>query len=109
LERAHMTTEAFNQVKTTIQSLYADEIMDLKKVFDREVQDKTGAKDALHTVIDKVRDETPRYAECGSVHVVKNGKTKLGRQKYICKDCGKSYSDTRNSIAASSKKPNRVS
>ena len=73
-----MTTEVFNQVKTTIQSIYADELMDFKKVFDREVQDKTGAKDALHTVIDKDRDETPHCAECGSVHVVKNGKPKLG-------------------------------
>ncbi len=103
-----MTPEAFNQVKDTIQTMFADEIMDFKKVFDREVLDKTGAKDALHTVIDKERNEPQYCAECGSVHIVKNGKTKQGRQKYMCKDCGKSHSDTWNSITASSKKPYHV-
>ena len=29
--------------------------------------------------------------ECGSVAIVKNGYTKLGRQRYRCKDCGKSF------------------
>jgi len=103
-----MTPLEFNQMKDTVQNMFADELMDFKKVFDREFSSKTGAKDAMHTVIDKERSETPHCVECGSLHIVKNGKTKQGRQKYMCKDCGKSYSDTRGSITASSKKPYQV-
>jgi len=103
-----MTPEAFARTKEAVQNMFADEIMDFKKVFDREVSNKTAAKDAMHTVIHKERSETPYCAACGSVHIVKNGKTKQGRQKYMCKDCGKSFSDTRDSITASSKKPYHV-
>ena len=35
---------------------------------------------------------------CGSVHFVKNGFNRKHRQKYLCKDCGKIFSDTTNSI-----------
>ena len=26
--------------------------------------------------------------ECGSIHIVRNGKTKKGSPRYLCKDCG---------------------
>ena len=35
---------------------------------------------------------------CGATHVVRNGKRKDGTQKYICKDCGKSFVITTNII-----------
>lgn len=35
---------------------------------------------------------------CGSFHFVKNGFNKKHRQKYLCRDCGKIFSDTTNSI-----------
>jgi|AntRauTorcE11898_2_1112593.scaffolds.fasta_scaffold18894_1 transposase-like protein len=103
-----MHTPELNLIRQNITELFADEIVDLKKDIDREALNKTEAKDALHKVIDKERSESRYCDHCGSVHVVKNGKTPVGRQKYMCKDCGKSYSDTRNSIIASSKKPYHV-
>ena len=33
----------------------------------------------------KITDECTR---CGSINLVKNGRTKKGKQKYHCKDCG---------------------
>ena len=41
---------------------------------------------------------------CGATHVVRNGKRKDGAQKYICKDCGKSFVITTNSIVSGTRK-----
>ena len=30
---------------------------------------------------------------CGCIHVVRNGHRKDGTQRYVCKDCGKSFVD----------------
>lgn len=40
---------------------------------------------------------------CISFLIYKNGKTKDGKQKYICRDCHKSFSDNNNSIVFKSK------
>lgn len=40
---------------------------------------------------------------CGSTHVIKNGK-KDGIQRYLCKDCHKTFGNTHSSIVKSSKK-----
>lgn len=41
--------------------------------------------------------------KCGSFHLVKNGKSK-GHQYFICKDCGKSFVEYKNTIFSSTKK-----
>ena len=46
--------------------------------------------------------ECPR---CKGKHINKNGKTKLERQRYICSDCGKSFSEMTGSPFMYSKKP----
>ena len=103
-----MQTQELNQLRQTIQTLFPDEITDLKNDFDREFFEKTGSKDALHQVIKKERKQPHFCDECGSLHIVKNGKTSTKRQKYRCVDCGKSCSDTYKSISASSKKPYHI-
>lgn len=35
---------------------------------------------------------------CGSIHFKKNGTDKNGRQRFMCKDCGKTFGVTNNSI-----------
>lgn len=40
---------------------------------------------------------------CGKSHIIKNGK-KDGIQRYLCKDCGKTFGNTHNTILKSSKK-----
>ena len=39
---------------------------------------------------------------CGSVKSIKNG-TRNGRQRYLCKDCGKTFGDTNGTVAFRSK------
>lgn len=45
---------------------------------------------------------------CGSIHVLRNGHRKDGTQRYVCRDCGKSFVITTNSIASGSRKALRV-
>lgn len=40
--------------------------------------------------------------KCGSVHICKNG-TRNGKQRYKCKDCGKSFGDTAGTVVFKSK------
>jgi len=41
---------------------------------------------------------------CGSIHVVRNGKRKDRTQRYLCRDCGKSFVATINSITSGTRK-----
>lgn len=41
---------------------------------------------------------------CGCTHVVRNGTRKDGTQRYLCRDCGKSFVVTSNSIVAGTHK-----
>jgi len=40
---------------------------------------------------------------CGNSHVVKNG-TNCGTQRYLCRECGKSFGETENTILKDTKK-----
>ena len=42
---------------------------------------------------------------CEHSHVVKNGKSKTGMQHYICRECGKAFSASTNTILQNSGKP----
>lgn len=42
---------------------------------------------------------------CGCMHISRFGHTKDGKQRYICKDCGKTFTITTNSIASGTRKP----
>ena len=41
---------------------------------------------------------------CSGTHICRNGKTKSGRQRYICRDCGKTFVITTNSILSGTTK-----
>lgn len=41
---------------------------------------------------------------CGSTSFVKNGKDRHGHTRYICKDCGKTFSDTTNTVVSGTHK-----
>ncbi len=41
---------------------------------------------------------------CGCIHIVRNGHRKDGTQRYICRNCGKSFVAASNSIVSSTKK-----
>lgn len=45
---------------------------------------------------------------CGHIHVVKNGKSSTGMQHYLCRNCGKAFSASTNTILQYSCKPLHV-
>lgn len=77
-------------------------------------------KTALKIALSKTAHHNPRQLEefvtserfakgrvcphCGCVHVVRNGKRPDGIQKYLCRDCGKSFVITSNTIVSGTRK-----
>lgn len=53
--------------------------------------------------MDSSTDKVIYCPKCGSFHLVKNGKNK-GHQYFICKDCGKTFVEYKNTIFSSTKK-----
>lgn len=88
-----------------IDTLCADEIEALEQHVNHLKTKMDGQSDAIHRIIQRERaNQRLACPKCGSTHFVKNGKTVAGRQKNICRDCKKSFSDTTNSIVHSTKK-----
>lgn len=77
-------------------------------------------KTALRIALSKTAHHNPRQLEefvtserfskgracphCGCLHVVRNGKRADGTQKYLCRDCGKSFVITSNTIVSGTRK-----
>ncbi len=56
------------------------------------------------TLIEAEIREKPGCAYCGSGHVVKNGSRKDGTQRYLCRDCKKSFILSSNSLTSRTRK-----
>lgn len=53
----------------------------------------------LEAYLTKQRFAAGRFCPiCGGAHVVRNGRRKSGAQKFICKDCGKTFSISKNTV-----------
>jgi predicted Zn finger-like uncharacterized protein len=97
--------EIYDRLKT----LCADEIQAVQGYFSQLKQERSKAGNALHGILGRERtNRTLACPQCGSVHFVKNGKTAQSRQKYRCRECKKSFSNTTDSITHSTKKSYRV-
>lgn len=92
------------ELEQLLKTLCADELVELKSILEKNLNYIVSAKDSNHKIIK--RERTVNYCPiCGSTHIVKNGVRKeTNRQKYMCKDCKKSFSDTTNTITFHSKK-----
>lgn len=86
-----------NELKELVRSLCADEadiLMDLLPSVKK-------LKESNQKIIKRER-KSILCPDCKSSSISKNG-TKDGKQRYICKDCHKSFSDSNNSIVYKSK------
>ena len=60
---------------------------------------------SMEKYIEEIRFADDRVCpHCGCVQVVRNGKRKDGTQRYLCRDCGKSFVITANTIVHGTKK-----
>ena len=77
--------------------------------------ERAAALAELKSLIDRERfalaaEDVGRAAcrECGSLSTVKRGKTAAGTQRYLCKDCGRSFTVSAASVFARSKLPSET-
>lgn len=75
-----------------------DLINELNKLSIKNYVDVFSFIKSLNSPIESNSDVCIFCPQCGSVHFVKNGKTNKGVQRYICRDCDKSFCDTSNTI-----------
>ncbi|MCR4798217.1 MAG: hypothetical protein K5853_07185, partial [Lachnospiraceae bacterium] len=72
-----------------------------------EPADKTTKKDReikQPTLIEGEPHDKPVCVYCGSGHVVKNGSRKDGTQRFLCRDCKKSFLLSSNSLTSRTRK-----
>lgn len=64
-----------------------------------------GKESILAAIREKVNDNTSLCPHCKSINVVRNGTNKrTGNQRFLCRDCGKSFSATTGTVLFSLKK-----
>ena len=73
--------------------------------FTRMLTNKTTAVATISDLVTKERFVNGYVCPlCGSIHIVRNGKRKDGKQRYLCRDCTKSFVATVNSVASGTRK-----
>ena len=69
------------------------------------VQSRDSSTDDIDDYVEKNRFSNGRVCVyCGSVHVVRNGHRKDGTQRYLCRDCNRSFVVNANSVTANTRK-----
>lgn len=92
------------ELEQLLNALCADELVELKSILEKNLNKIVSAKDSNHKIIKRER-KVNCCPICGSCHIVKNGVRKdTNRQKYLCRNCKKCFSDTTNTIAFHSRK-----
>lgn len=74
-----------------IKNLAPVELEYIKSIINKLVNDKINEETTNNENLEKNIEKCPY---CCSRHIVKNGTNKKHRQKYICKECHKTFSDT---------------
>lgn len=97
-------------IQEFVNNLCADELGSLFTLIKSQGDEIVSSKVSNHNIIHRERKNNfqGKCPLCGSVEVIRHGRTKSNRQRYMCKDCKKSFSDTTNTIAYHSKQPYNV-
>ncbi len=96
--------DKFAKILTLLKSLSADYLEKLITILTEELEDTNSIKGIV---------ENERFADgrvcpiCGCTHIVRNGH-RGKTQRYLCKDCGKSFVSTTNTIVFGTKKNYKV-
>ena len=90
-----------SKILDMIKTLSENDFIRLK----RAINEHTDTATTLSEHIENLRFTNGRVCPiCGSIHVVRNGHRKDGKQRFICRDCGKSFVINTNSITAGTHK-----
>lgn len=88
--------------KELIDQLCADELDYLLDCILSKKEENEESNNEINKII--CRERNLLCPDCGSTHILKNGKRKMGTQKLICAKCKKSFSPTTNTVMHYSKK-----
>lgn len=92
------TTEAYNSIKKILLALPEAERHTILGRLSTTMKTHNSSAELLEKCRQsKVADDRMVCPKCGSVAVVRNGR-KGGRQRYLCKDCRKSFGDTHGTL-----------
>jgi transposase-like protein len=72
---------------------------------DQSTNNKISDEDFLQLIKDRFFNTEKLCPCCGGSNYIKNGKNRLKRQRYACKDCDRIFSDMTNSPLSYTKKP----
>jgi len=93
-----------------VNSLCADDIISISNFIKSQGEDILSSKTSNHQIIH--REHTKESEElcpfCELSDIIKHGLTKMKRQRYMCKKCNRSFSDTTNTIAHRSRLPYKI-
>ena len=90
-----------NEVLDMIKTLSIHDLIALK----RELEESPDTQTTLSEYTEELRFANGRVCPiCGSIHVIRNGHRKDGVQRFICRDCGRSFVITANAITAGTHK-----
>ncbi len=94
-------------IKSDVATLSSIQITELFEYIGQLITINSMEKDLQKDCKEKHFSDGQVCPTCGSLHVIKNGKVN-GKQRYLCKDCKKSFGDLTNSVFASSKLSLRI-
>lgn len=90
-----------SKILDMIKSLSEQDFIKLKNA----IISRTSTSKTLSEYIEELRFSNGRVCPiCGSIHIVRNGHRKDGKQRFICRDCNKSFVINTNSITAGTHK-----
>lgn len=98
---------SLSAIKSDISTLSGIQITELFEYIGQLITINSMEKDLQKDCKEKHFSDGQVCPSCGSLHVIKNGKV-YGKQRYLCKDCEKSFGDLTSSVFSSSKLSLRI-
>jgi transposase-like protein len=96
-----------NSIIAILRMMTPTQLINFKELFfsDQSKNNKISDEEFLQLIENKFFSAEKLCPRCESSSFVKNGKNRLRRQRYVCKDCDKIFSDMTGSPLSYTKKP----
>ena len=91
-----------NEIKKLLKGLSRKDVEELNSEITEQLEKSVGLIDFLDTCAEQRFSEGLVCPHCGKKHIVKFGRAR-GKQRYRCKDCGKTFNTLTKTIFADSK------
>jgi transposase-like protein len=96
-----------NSIIAMLRTMNPVQLISFKELIfsDNDKKSKISDEDFLQLIKDRFFNTEKLCPRCGSSSFIKNGKNRLSKQRYVCKDCDRIFSDMTNSPLSYTKKP----